>query len=227
MATSFRLMSVNLLHEWCDVPSFVRVVDDLSPDVVVTQELGPEAAAVLAESYPNHHLRPARDYTGRGIATTFDAEFDDMPMPARQGTSARISLDGLMIRLAGVHLRNPVDFPWWVTAGERRRQLDTLMRWVDSTADPVVVAGDFNATPAWPAYRHVAESLTDLIAEHASSKGERARPTWGWRPGWPRMLRIDHVFGRGVRAVDNLLVPIKGSDHSAIVADILIDAAVT
>jgi endonuclease/exonuclease/phosphatase (EEP) superfamily protein YafD len=223
MAVSLRLMSVNLLHERCDVPQFARVVADLSPDVVVTQELGPAAAEVLTATYPNHRLRPAPDFTGRGIATVFDGEFNDLKMPGRQGTAATLRVRGTTVRLAGAHLRNPIDFPWWNAVRDRGRQVEALLEWADSAPGPVVIAGDFNASPVWPAYRRVAERLTDLIDEHASSVGEDTRPTWGWRPGWPRVLRIDHVFGRGVRVDDYLLVPISGSDHAAIVADILVE----
>jgi endonuclease/exonuclease/phosphatase (EEP) superfamily protein YafD len=223
MTVSLRLMSANLLHERCDVPEFARVVADLSPDVVVTQELGPAAADVLAASYPNHRLRPAADFTGRGMATVFDGDLDELRMPGRHGTAATLSVRGRTIRLAGAHLRNPVDFPWWTTARDRKRQVGVLLEWADSGPGPVVIAGDFNASPAWPAYRRVAEHLTDLIDERATSVGVSPRPTWGWRPGWPRFLRIDHVFGRGLRVVDYLLVPITGSDHVAIVADILVE----
>lgn len=223
MVASLRLMSVNLLHEHCDVARFSRVVADLSPDVVVTQELGHGAADVLASSYPNHRLLPANDYTGRGIATVFDVDFGDLEMPGRQGTTATLSVGQLTLGLAGVHFRNPVDFPWWAAASDRRKQANELLEWVGTTPGPVVVAGDFNASPAWPIYKRMAGELVDLIAEHASAAGVRPRPTWGWRPGWPRVLRIDHLFGRGVRVDDYMLVPIEGSDHTAIVADLMVE----
>jgi endonuclease/exonuclease/phosphatase (EEP) superfamily protein YafD len=34
------------------------------------------------------------------------------------------------------------------------------------------------------------------------------------------MLRIDHVFGTGIRATEVEVHRIKGSDHAAIVADL-------
>lgn len=227
MSVSFRLMSGNLLTERSDIAHFSRVVADFDPDVVVTQELGAGAADVLASIYRNHSLHPSSDVAGRGIATRFDCEFADIAMPGRHGTAATLSVGGEKVRLAGIHLLNPIDFPWWATAKLRGRQVDALLRWVEAGAGPVVVAGDFNASPAWPAYRRVASRLTDLIDEAASSAGEPARATWGWRPGWPRMLRIDHVFGSGVHVVDNLLVPIDGSDHAAIVVDIVLSGPVT
>lgn len=221
MGTAFRLMTVNLLHERGDAEDFAAALAELRPDVVVTQELAPACAEVVKESYPHHRLAPSTDYTGRGIATHFDAEFGDIDMPSRPGTSALLDIGGEPMRLAGVHLRNPINFPWWVAARARRRQLDGLFGWLDSENDrPVVVAGDFNASPAWPVYKLTAERLTDLVAEHAEKEGESVEPTWGWRPGWPRMLRIDHVFGSGVGATGVSVRPIVGSDHAAVIVDL-------
>lgn len=220
MGARFSLMTSNLLHEYCDVSDFARVVEQYDPDVVVTQELGPGPADVLAAAYPNHRLRPSLDFTGRGIATRLDVEFDNIDMPGRDGTAAVVQVDDLAVRLAGVHLLNPIHFPWWVAAGNRGRQLDGLMRWAQSGTGPVVVAGDFNASPLWPAYKRMAGRFDDLIVEWAESSDRGAERTWAWRPGWPLLLRIDHVFGLGVEAANVEVVPIKGTDHRAIVVDL-------
>jgi len=37
------------------------------------------------------------------------------------------------------------------------------------------------------------------------------------------MLRIDHVFGRGVSVASTSVAPISGSDHAAVVVDLLFD----
>lgn len=214
-------MTVNLLHVRSDAAHFARVVERLTPDVVVTQELGPYCAEVLASTYPNHRLRPSLDFVGRGIATRFDATFGDIDMPGRPGTSAILDVNGTAVRVAGMHLLNPLHFPWWVTARDRGRQLNGLFRWLDIGDDgPVVVAGDFNASPRWPAYKMVVSRLTDLVAERAEMDGTKPDRTWGWRPGWPRMLRIDHVFGDGVEANEVIVEPVSGTDHRALVVDL-------
>jgi endonuclease/exonuclease/phosphatase family metal-dependent hydrolase len=173
---------------------------------------------------PNHRLRPSLGFVGRGIATRFDAEFGEIDMPRRPGTSAILDVDGSVLRLAGVHLLNPIQFPWWDMVRTRSRQLDGLFEWLEGGGEePVVVAGDFNATPRWPAYKQTTSRLTDLVAERAEQEGDKPERTWAWRPGWPRMLRIDHVFGRRTRAVNVAVMPILGTDHHAVVADIEID----
>jgi endonuclease/exonuclease/phosphatase (EEP) superfamily protein YafD len=221
MAASFRLMTANLLMQRCDPADLARVLDRFNPDIVVTQELAPRAAAVIVDRYPNHRLRPSLGFIGRGIATRLDGSFGEIDMPGRPGTWATLEVGGSAFRLAGVHLLNPVQFPWWEMVRLRRQQLDGLFEWLDHSGDePVVVAGDFNASPRWPSYRRIARRLTDLVGERAEREGERPERTWSWRPGWPRMLRIDHVFGRGATARDVAVVPIVGTDHRAVVVDL-------
>jgi endonuclease/exonuclease/phosphatase (EEP) superfamily protein YafD len=220
MPPGFRLLTVNLLHERSNAGSFEDLVVRTRPDVVVTQELGPGAAGMLAARYPHHHFIASVDLTGRGIFTTFQAEFGDIDMPRRKGTSAIIDLGPRRVWLAGVHFLNPVNFPWWAAARSRRRQLDSLLEWMEPISGPLVVAGDFNASPAWPTYKEMSTRLRDLVADHGVSSGSPAERTWGWRPGWPRLLRIDHVFGRGLLATKVTVEPVAGSDHFAVIADL-------
>lgn len=220
MTALFRLMTANLLHERCDASDFARVLARHDPDVVVIQELGPVTADILASAYPHHRLRPALDFTGRGIATRFPTTFGDIDMPGRDGTSAVLSVRGVDVRLAGVHLLNPIHFPWWVSARERGRQLDGLFDWISTPSGPLLVAGDFNASPRWPAYKRVASRLDDLVADWAARTGLDAERTWAWRPGWPRLLRIDHVFGAGMVATAVQVDTIGGTDHNPIIVDL-------
>lgn len=195
---------------------FARVIAEHDPDLVVVQELGPGPADVLASAYPHTHLRPALDFSGRGIATRFAGELGDIVMPGRVAVGGSLRIQGQVVRIAGVHLLNPVQFPWWKTAQQRGEQVDEVIRWTAGGTGPLVVVGDFNATKHWPAYQRIVTRLDDLVL----GLGKRPKPTWGYRPGWPKMLRIDHVFGEGLTATDIQTIDIEGSDHVAIVADL-------
>ena len=223
MGLSFRLMTANLLHEHCDVDDFSRVLDETRPDVVLIQELSHDCADVLADLFPNRLLRPANHFTGHGLATRFDGVFEELVTPGRPGVAARLDLGGTPLALAGLHLLNPLDFPWWATARTRSIQIEAVFDWLSDQGDmAAIVAGDFNASPAWPAYRRVAARLTDLVDEWAVAEDRQPEPTWGWHAGWPRLLRIDHLFGSGLRATEVTVEPIAGSDHAALVADLTI-----
>lgn len=221
MTERFRLLTANLLQDRVDSASLAAVLDHNRPEIVLAQELGPVAAGVIAERYPSHDLHPAIEHKGRGIATRFDAEFGTLELPWRAGGWARVRTGDRQLVVASIHLLNPVDFPWWVTARRRREQLGALFDWGETVGGevPLVVAGDMNASPIWPVYRKLAGRWPDLVvAAAAGSSGPAA--TWAWRPGLPRVLRIDHVFGRGVRAIDTWVEPMPGSDHAALVVDL-------
>jgi endonuclease/exonuclease/phosphatase (EEP) superfamily protein YafD len=215
-------MTANLLNDRADARHLAETVDRLQPDLFATQELGPKAAEVIADRYPHHDLHPALNHRGIGIASRFDAEFGSLPLPWRSGGWARVEVGPVQLVVATLHLVNPIDFPWWVSVRRRTDQLDSLTSWVDDNVgeDAFVLAGDLNASPRWPVYRRLAERWEDLVISAAQASGSRAGPTWGWRSGWPRMLRIDHVFGAGVRGVDTTVEPVRGSDHAAVVVDL-------
>lgn len=119
---------------------------------------------------------------------------------------------------------NPIVFPWWQAVRQRRDQVEALIAWADDEpSDRLIIAGDMNASPKWPLYRQLAAHFDDLPKQAARTAGTGPERTWGWRPGWPRMLRIDHVFGRGVTAVGTSVHRMRGSDHHAVVVDIAID----
>ena len=143
-------------------------------------------------------------------------------MPAREATWAMIMLGSQVLRLVGMHLVNPIEFPQWRSVRRRGKQLKALFEWTDAGDDdvPLIVAGDMNASPSWPAYRMMSERWLDLVVEANRSMGENPQTTWGWRSGWPRLLRIDHVFGMGVQANRAGVEPIPGSDHHAVIVEV-------
>lgn len=222
MSESFRLMTANLFRDRSDEHDFAAVLDRHRPDVVVVQELGSSAAEVLRSRYAYHDLRPSLRPAGRGIASSLSARFGIIPLPRREGGWARLEVADGPVHIAGIHLLNPVNFPWITAALGRRRQVETLAEWVDRTVGDgaLVVVGDLNASPNWPAYRRLSQQWPDLVAAWAEATGTEPEPTWGWRPGWPKVLRIDHVLGRGLVAADVEVVPIRGTDHAAVIVDL-------
>ncbi len=87
-----------------------------------------------------------------------------------------------------------------------------------------IVVGDFNATPLWPLDWRMSSQFTDAAIAVARKSGCRPQRTWGPWSGAPRLLRIDHGFvTKGMRVDEFQAVPVRGSDHSAIVMDVLLD----
>ena len=222
MVETFKLMTANLLNGKADPGHLAEVIDRVRPDLIVTQEMGPDAANVIASRFPHHDLRPDLVHQGRGIASRFDAQFETLELPWRSGSWARVSIGPTNLVVAGVHMLNPIEFPWWRYVPARRDQINELLSWADTIdqADAVIVAGDMNATPLWPLYRRLNQKWDDLVLTVEDGSQNKPALTWGLRPGWPRMLRIDHVFGTGIQPVATTVERLNGSDHSALVVEL-------
>ncbi|MEI9891859.1 MAG: endonuclease/exonuclease/phosphatase family protein [Caulobacteraceae bacterium] len=104
---------------------------------------------------------------------------------------------------------------------EQRAQADALCGpdWIGGALrrDPVIMLGDFNATPRYAAYRCLCGALRD-----ARKSGEqRASPTF---PSRFPMLAIDHIFvseAVQVQAVRAVTAPLArtASDHLPLIMD--------
>lgn len=220
-----RLVTANLWNHRTDPAALGELLENVAPDVVAVQELGPEQADVIAARLPYGHLAPRADYDGMGIALRHPGSVEPLALPHRAAHLARLapeSWPGLSapLEIVNLHVLAPHVRPPWRTFRTRFGQVRGIARWIDAHPHAArVVCGDLNATPAWPAYRRLAERLRDVAREHAAAAGARPQRTWGPWHGAPRLLRIDHVFASGGRVLDLRTVPLAHSDHSALVVD--------
>lgn len=220
-----RVMTANLWWRRADPAALAKCLEAVEPDVLAVQELGHEQAEAIASVLPYGHLEPRLDYEGMGIALRRPAEVRPLSLDRRDARVARLAPDlwpGLEreVEVVNVHVLAPHAFPFWRALRTRRGQVRALAHWLDENPHAArVLCGDLNATPAWPAYRRLAERLTDVAHHHAARSGERPARTWGPWHGAPRLLRIDHVFASGGQVLDVRPVSIAGSDHTAVVVD--------
>lgn len=221
-----RLISANLRNGRADAKAFASLVAALEPDVVAVQEMTPAQAAALARVMPFGRLQPASNYTGMGIALRGAGTVRRLPLPGRDGyvaelPSGDVSDGGDPLEIINVHITAPHVLPVWRTVRHRRGQLRGLERYLDTVPRRRrVVVGDLNATPLWPVYRRLVARFTDAAVEAARRNGIRPRETWGPWSGAPRLFRIDHVLVSGLAAHDVRVMPLRGSDHSALVVDL-------
>lgn len=210
---SVRLLTANLYNGRARVAALDRLLDEVEPDVFVGQEVGVDAAAALRARFPHGQVIGSDDYTGRAFLARFEVAVTDLPLPFRLGYRAIVDLDGRPVEVLAVHIANPIDGV--SAAGHRRRQLAAIQELVEGP-EACVVVGDMNSTPLWPFHRRLSQGLEDAIAAWARASGSRAPRTWGPTPGAPGLLRIDHVFCRGVEVVDHRVHRVAGSDHRAV-----------
>jgi endonuclease/exonuclease/phosphatase family metal-dependent hydrolase len=210
-----RVMTVNLLNGEAAPDSLARVLEATDPDIMLAQELAPNAGAIIERHFSHGVVKPVLDYRGKALVSKAPISVDEVDFPFRSILRGETE-DGLEV--FNVHLANPID-GWRGRIPERRHQVHALEQMVTSRRRRVV-AGDFNSSPAWPAYKRLCRILDDTVADWAARTGEAAGRTWGWRPGWPTMLRIDHVFANGYRATRVDVLDVRGTDHKAVVVDL-------
>lgn len=216
-----RVLTANLFAKRLDIEGFRDLLKSADPDVALVQELSFEASEVLRGMLPYGLLAPENGHDGRGLALKAPAHVEVLPMAYRDALIARLEPPAWpsSVEIINVHMANPVMWPPWRSVRMRGLQLDSLMAHLASPRTRMV-AGDFNASPAWPVYRRLAGRLEDAALLVAEKRGKRPDRTWGPTPAARRLLRIDHAFTEGLRLVDAQVVAISGSDHDGLLVEV-------
>jgi endonuclease/exonuclease/phosphatase family metal-dependent hydrolase len=207
------------------------VIAAYEPDVVALQELdvgrlrtgGVDQAHMIAQAlgmqmHFHASLKVLEEEYGNAILTHRPSQLiKSGPLPGPTGRFAAeprgalwasIDVGGTNVQVITTHLG--------LRQGERLTQVDCLLgpHWLGHKAcrDPVIMLGDFNASPRSRAYRRLTTILQDAQKTAAHHK---ANPTF---PSRLPMLRIDHVFvSRAVHVtrVDSVRTPMArvASDH--------------
>jgi endonuclease/exonuclease/phosphatase (EEP) superfamily protein YafD len=218
-----RILSANLANGRADAEALADLVEAVDPDVALVQELAPPQAEALARVLPFGKLEPSRDHLGMGIALRTPGTVRPLPLPYRPAFVAEVTgpEDDEPIEVLNLHLAAPHVPPVVQRVRDRRGQLREIIAHLDATPRRRrVLAGDFNATPLWPAYRRLRTRFDDAVAEASRRRGRRPARTWGPWAGSVRLLRIDHVLVQGLVATETRVLHLRGSDHSALVADL-------
>jgi endonuclease/exonuclease/phosphatase family metal-dependent hydrolase len=214
-------------------PVWLRdLVQALHADVVVLQEADSPHFEALSAELPHGCFAPGARRTGMGVALRHPGELGAVPLAWRSAQRVRLEpgewpklsrpLAILNLHVAAPHVYLPPLYGFFL----RWRQVRQLEAHFDealgaaSQSHGTLLIGDLNATPIWPVYRRLASHFTDAAIAVAQQRGRDVEPTWGW-PNRRRLLRLDHALTRGVGHRDFQVVPLAGSDHSAIVVDLL------
>jgi endonuclease/exonuclease/phosphatase family metal-dependent hydrolase len=214
-----------------------RLIAAHEPDVVALQELdvarartarGDQPLLIAEQLRMRYHFHPAIQVEEERYG---DAVLSRLPMSLvragplptlphrprleRRGALwVRIDWDGRAIDCFNTHLGLGVR--------ERRRQVEALLGpdWLahPERAGPVLLCGDFNASPWSGAYRRLRRALRDA----QDRRGAAPRGTFPSR--WP-VLRIDHVFHSPDLVIRRAQVPRTrlarmASDHLPLIVEV-------
>lgn len=213
------VMTSNAFFGLADLDEVVRVVRERRVDVLGVQELTPAAvaglrAAGLEQLLPYSVLRPAPSARGAGMWSRFPVTAVASWTSAFEGAAADVMVDGIPLRLRVLHPPPPSgamvrtwqrDYDGFVAAAR------------GEITGPVLLLGDFNASVH---HRRLRELMGDRWRDAGALAGAGLVRTWG-----PRVQFIDpdHVLvdqGMGVARFD--LVSVRGSDHRAVVATVVL-----
>jgi endonuclease/exonuclease/phosphatase (EEP) superfamily protein YafD len=201
------------------------------PDLVVLLEasdtsFAPLQAAGVLDAYPYRVLR--LDPSSRGFAVLSRYPLTGTRVDVLNGNwpflRATVLVGTRRLSLLTVHATSPLsDRTAW------QEQLAWVARAAGALPEPVLVAGDFNATPFHRSYRRLRErsGLDDVVTRvgrHWPLSWQMTWPmTWPAPTGWPQhvplppVLQLDHVLVSGGVAVRSAgTVPLAGSDHRGI-----------
>lgn len=189
--------------------AMVTEIERLAPDVMSLIEFDPRKLPMLQKLRQDYPYQ----YVCHGVADCNLAIISKFPILA---IAAKTRWEGpplISVRLGGalngltVYAVHTTRFPH---SRAQLAQINALARRLEGEVGPVVVMGDFNATP----FSRITTTL-----EAASGLNRLTQlPTWPSRLGLPQ-LAIDHVFASdGIRVLaDQQIGDNAGSDHYPIV----------
>ncbi|WP_411732470.1 endonuclease/exonuclease/phosphatase family protein [Paeniglutamicibacter sp.] len=221
-ARQLTVLSLNAGRGHADPASLAAVVGDTDPDVLVLVESSERLLTALAAELPDRAYahRTGKVVTGGSVDTVILSKhpFQEQPPAVLQSNGALFDAPVAVIdhprlgqlRVAGMHPAPPTHAPEsWVST------LQLLEAWKGEQAGmPLVLAGDFNATPSHPQFRALAAGLADA----SPLMGPFPAGTWPADSVIPAFTGIDHVLVRGLAVLDAERFTVPGTDHHGIVA---------
>jgi endonuclease/exonuclease/phosphatase family metal-dependent hydrolase len=216
----------------CDPARIAEVIARHEPDIVGLQELdvgrrrtggADQAQAIAMHLRMKSHFHPAlnvaEELYGDAILTPLPSRLVKAgPLPSigepRGALWVSIEVDGCELDVFNTHLG--------LRRRERMRQVQALLgpSWLGHptlAGKPIILMGDFNAGPRSAPFKLVAGKYPE--AQDLSPA--RPRPTF---PSLFPMLRIDHIFLRGVEVLGTEVVnrglARRSSDHLPLIATV-------
>ncbi|HEX2753383.1 MAG TPA: endonuclease/exonuclease/phosphatase family protein [Alphaproteobacteria bacterium] len=215
---TFKVLQVNTLYLNRNTERLEALIRAEEPDIITAVETNDAFAAMfktLADIYPHQDIHPRSDARGLAVLSKFALQdiavriFDEPVTPAHTFT---VSVEGQSIRFVSMH-------PFTPTRNLKRR--DAHMFAIAKTyaapqATPLVITGDFNATPWSPAMK----TFMQQTGLKTARQGRGVLPTWPtFLPATFLRIPIDHILvSEHLRVIRHTLGGNTGSDHLPTIA---------
>ena len=214
------VVSFNALYGNGDPAELLAEAQALDADVLLLLEADRDYVARLdaagaAQRFP---FRLVSDASGGAATAMLSATpLDEVELAPEDemrfaSWAAHVRIGDETVRVRAVHPVPPLDG----RSAVWRDEIGALDTWAASTTGPLVVAGDFNASAAHPAFRGLCAGPGAL----AGCGSIFAPPTWAPREWIPPVLPLDHVLTRELAVLDRGAFRVSGSDHRAVWATV-------
>ena len=168
--SEYKLLQLNLRYDNRNQADFIRLIAREAPDVITVQEASdnwrPQLKAIEAR-YPYNLYCPSTKRIG-GVAILSRRPFALGTTPQCIGNSlaglARIDFGGRSAIIVALHL----GWPW---PYEQTENVEELRAYFERLQGPLIIAGDFNATP-W------SQTLKTITVASQTRSVEGLRPSW-------------------------------------------------
>ncbi len=234
---TLRVMTLNTWREDDRDGDFAAAVKEWQPQLIAVQEVSARFRYDLQELEAEWPYQIRGLTGGRGRVALLsklpilsnDVDSDWLGCHCMQVV---VSLHGQAIRVIVVHVWAPsydidtqgaVPLVYDFNASHQSVTYDALLQAVETSAEPVIILGDFNTTERQPGYHRLYEAgLKDAHEEVGWGLGHTYPAPFRvirWLP--VSLIRIDHVFyDAGWQAIRAWTTPLMGSDHQALIADL-------
>jgi len=208
-----------------DLGQCARELADLAPDIIALQEVDccrwntrlNNQARRLAKRLGMYHVYgPVRSYRpgsyGNAILSSFPIVACSNHVMTPEGDhrcclEADIYIEGTTVKVMAIHLG--------LKSAERVIQVqDTIIPLVKGLGTACIVAGDFNASPAFPEMELMRQYMSDSFAQNSGLEQNTF-------PSDHPHIRIDYIFTRNCQAEDcRIVAEATASDHLPVAARI-------
>lgn len=211
---SFKVLQVNTLYLNKNTTPLQDLIEKETPDIITAVEVNDAFATLfhsLKDSYPHQSVIPQnRNARGLAVLSKYPLEDNSIIMFSEAHVPAQafsVLIDGNMVDFLSLHPFTPIH-------ALDKRDADLLAaakHYAPPHRNPLVVTGDFNATPWSPAMKR----FTKTAGLHPARAGRGILPSWpAFLPSNILRIPIDHVFvSPEIEVLDYRLGSPVGSDH--------------
>ena len=183
----------------------------LDVDLLAVQEVLKEDEALLTTSWPHAVWNHDRELLGSALLSRHPIMWSHIhDLKGFALIEALVRTPSGVLRVFVVHLASPKRPS---RAAIQDRQLIRLAHLVQASAEPVIIAGDFNLSSGAPQWRQF------VTTAHIQRPPGMSPGTW---PTWlgPLGIDIDHIAGRGVGLSPLQVFTLPGSDHRGLITQV-------